>query len=249
MKKFNIPKGELMIRFGVCDDEKEWRELIQEQVLLLYGKFGKCDEDAECLLYSSGDELIENYEKDNLDIAFIDPLCGDSKGFDIAGKLAEGCQNIGVVYITGHDHLVYEAFESKPLGFVRKGCLYEDMERVFSFIMKYIEVHRKYVKLKGIGGEVSIPVYRIDYLEVYKHEVTVHLQDREFEVRESLANLEKELQKYDFLRINRYCIVNLKNVSKVKGQECRLENGKMLQIARDRTKIVFKHWIRCIMEI
>lgn len=77
-------------------------------------------EQAECVLYSSGDELIKNYETDNIDIAFIDIVCGERKGFDIANELAEKGANVGVVYITGYDYLVYEAFESGPLGFVVK---------------------------------------------------------------------------------------------------------------------------------
>lgn len=238
-----------MIRFGVCDDEKEWCTLIREQILSLCDELGGCDAQAECLLYSSGDELIKNCKNDRLDIAFIDIVCGEENGFNIAGRLAEKDANVGIVYITGYDHLVYEAFESRPLGFVRKCCLYEDTKRTFSSIMKHIEANRKYVQLKSNNGEVSVLIGKINYLEVYSHRVTVRLQDREFEVRESLTKLEEELQKYNFLRINRYCIVNLKNVSNVKGRECSLENGEVLQISRDRAKIVLKQWLACIMTI
>lgn len=236
-----------MIKFGVCDDEKEWCISIREQVLTLYNELVGYEEQAECVLYSSGNELIENYERDNIDIAFIDIVCGERKGFDIANELAEKGANVGVVYITGYDYLVYEAFESGPLGFVRKDFLYDDMKRTFPSIIKYVEMNRKCIKLSNISGEVSVPIGRINYLEVYNHKVTVYLESGEFEARDSLANLEEELQKYNFARINRYCIVNLKYVSKVKGQECSMENGKILNISRGRTKSVLSKWLDCIM--
>ncbi len=236
-----------MIRFGVCDDEREWRVSIRENVLTLCDELADCGECAECVLYSSGDELIENYEKDNIDIAFIDIICGKSKGFDIADELAKKKANIGVVYITGHDHLVYEAFESGPLGFVRKCCLYEDMKRTFPNIIKYVEMNRKQIKVDSNGGEISVPVGRIYYLEVYSHKVTVHLESGEFEVKDSLTKLEDELQKYNFSRISRYCIVNLKYASKVKGRECCMENGTILSISRERAKSVLRQWLDCIM--
>lgn len=236
-----------MIRFGVCDDEKEWCILIREQVLTLYDEFVGYEGQVECVLYSSGVEFIENYENDRIDIAFIDIICGERKGFDIVNELKENGANIGVIYITGYDHLVYEAFESGPLGFIRKCFLYDDMKRTFPSIIKYVEMNRKCINLSSISGEVTVPIGRINYLEVYGHKVTVYLENGGVEVRDSLANLEEELQKYNFARINRYCIVNLKYVSRVKGQECSLYNGKMLQISRDRARIVLGKWLDCIM--
>lgn len=236
-----------MIRFGVCDDEKEWCILIREQVLTLYDELVGYEAQAECVLYSSGDELIKNYETDNIDIAFIDIVCGERKGFDIANELAKKDSNVGVVYITSYDYMVFEAFESRPLGFVRKCFLHDDMKRTFPSIIKYVEMNRKCIKLNNISGEVSIPIGRINYLEVYNHKVTVYLESGEFEARDSLANLEEELLKYNFARINRYCIVNLKYVSKVKGQECSMEDGRILNISRDRTKSVLSRWLDCIM--
>jgi DNA-binding LytR/AlgR family response regulator len=86
-------------------------------------------------------------------------------------------------------------------------------------------------------GESVIKLSEVDYLEAARNYVTVHSGDREYLLRETMANLAEQLQPHGFLRCHRSFLVNLEQVSEIRskdssGHEVALANGQLVPLSR-----------------
>lgn len=139
-----------MVRFGICDDDRKFAlgfcAVLLEYLKKLYGTGIEC----ECKTYSSGEELLENYKADQIDIVFMDIEVGDESGFAIAKKLISIEEDMGIVYVTNYECYISDAFVCRPLGFVRKAKVEKDIERTLVSVIEYAE--KKKERLGSIMG-------------------------------------------------------------------------------------------------
>ena len=70
-----------MVRFAVCDDDVTYLRSITQIICDSYEASKTIDEDCECILYNSGEELIDHFIQDEIDIFFLDIECGNMSGF------------------------------------------------------------------------------------------------------------------------------------------------------------------------
>ena len=59
-----------------------------------------------------------------------------------------------------------------------------------------------------------------------------------FIYRDSIRSLEVRLQRYNFLRIHRSYMVNLHWIRNIRGEEVTLLNGRILPLAKTRSKML-----------
>ena len=79
------------------------------------------------------------------------------------------------------------------------------------------------------------------YIESRLHKVEFHIMENKlitYTLYDTLNHLEKEMQKFDFLRIHQSFLVNLKHVKSVRNYKVILSNNQKLMIPKARYKDV-----------
>lgn len=227
-----------MVRFAICDDDIQYIKRITQVIESAYEELKTLDEACECILYSSGDALIKNFIRDEIDIFFLDIECGELSGFDIAKELLQRKKDLGIVYITNYPHYISSAFVCRPLGFIRKSAIEDDIKMPMINIIEFLEDKKQKVVFEGNKGNLTIYVTDILAVEAFEHELKITLIERVAECKGPLSKYEKLLEKYGFIKISRSILVNKKYITRIDANQIRLYDKIEYTISRRRVKEV-----------
>lgn len=94
---------------------------------------------------------------------------------------------------------------------------------------------------------IPVPHHAVAWIEAVDYYARLHTADAAYLVRESLASLERRLDRGRFFRVHRSAIVNLSAVNEIRSgerrQEVVLEDGTEVPLAR-RRRAAFEDWLR-----
>lgn len=229
-----------MVRFGLCDDDMEYITSIQKLILDEFAKYEIPGEKGECILYNSGDELLENFIDDKIDVIFMDIECGKDSGFDIMKNVCKLEHDKAVVYMTNYENYISRAFVCRPLGFVRKNFFKEDIEIPMNNIVEYIENKRRIVMFHNNKKEYPVAVENLIAVEVYNHDLELLYCDKKIVIKDQLSKVEKMLEEAGFIKVNRSAMVNIRAVVTMENQEIEVTCGHRFSVSRERVKGVEK---------
>lgn len=227
-----------MVRFGICDDDVEYMKFITDIICQSYEQMKTFPDMCQCILYQSGQELIEQFEKDKIDIAFIDIECGEESGFDIARKLIKRKEDLGIIYITNYWSYVSKAFVCRPLGFIYKGAFKEDIMLPMRNVIEYLEGKKKIITFLRNKGNLELKINDIIVVEVFNHELRITLRDRVLTCQGQLANYEPVLINNGFIKIARGILINKMHIEKNENDKILTDNGLSYTVSRRRKKEV-----------
>lgn len=116
------------MRMYICDDELPVLKKQAEKIKSVVPK-------DDVLEFSSGCALMQRLKEEPCDVLLIDIDMPGLSGLDIAGALnreghAEKVRPPLLVFVTGHDELVYESLHYHPFGFIRKSYFDKEVEKV-----------------------------------------------------------------------------------------------------------------------
>ena len=98
----------------------------------------------------------------------------------------------------------------------------------------YRTTHQAYI-CKTKQGKQSITklnIYDIIYLEIQKHDISVHTVHGTYHKYGSLANELKFLSPYGFLKCTKNCIVSLNHIQSIHGDDIYLIDGTQTHMSR-----------------
>ncbi|MET0392331.1 MAG: LytTR family DNA-binding domain-containing protein [Chitinophagaceae bacterium] len=170
----------------------------------------------------------------DVDIIFSDVQLSDGLSFEIFSK---GLIRIPVIFITGYDEFMLNAFEYNGIDYLLKPVdkdslkkalvKYKMLEKHFSHhnpmdnLLQYIGNHRKKRMIVKKGLE-NISLRLDDVALLYTENKIVYVLDRwgkKYLADKNLAELETELDENSFFRANRQYIVNINFIRGFKPYE------------------------------
>ena len=103
------------------------------------------------------------------------------------------------------------------------------------------------IAFKSRNGESFVAVDRIDWIETQGNYVALHVGPRAHLVRETLANIQKQLDPACFVRIHRRAIVAVDRISAIRPEgngdaTLRLADGQELRASRSHRQAIRDHW-------
>lgn len=158
-----------------------------------------------------------------------------------------------IVFVTGYDSYVYEAFEVeafqyliKPIDEARFAELFRRaLQRITSETerqltvsaakpqpsMPEMEQHRKSLVIQQAGVRKVVPWEKIYYAESQGHKVLLHFRDSILEYYGKMGELEQSLPG-QFFRIHKGYLINLAYVEEYTHTSVTLSNGAQLMISK-----------------
>lgn len=205
-----------MIRIAICDDNGYMLDILNQTILQ---EFKRYTDDFTIKCFINGKLLLDDNNHTPFDVLFLDIDMPKIGGFEIAQKFRDEFTQCFIIFITNHSELVYKSFDFQPFHFIPKdpaSCLTENISYVINKLMNHMKQHKKIV-LENSEETVAVYYYNIIYIESDKHYLKYHIQNREtpVSIRGSINELEAEINMYNFVRIHRSYIVNLRYIKAI----------------------------------
>lgn len=232
MNKRKLGGNLVLLKIGVCDDEKIMLRFLYKTIKFILDKKGI---KAQIYLFSSGKMLLQ--ENIKLDILFLDINMPDMDGIETGKeyiKQLKGCKECKIIMATGTIERFKEVFKIQPFRFITKPFSLDEIEEVLEETlectkgMSSIHIYKNRKKYKICQREIKYIMSVGSFVEIYA-------KGSKYRSETSLSQLEKELEPELFYRVNRNCIVNLKCVAQYKKGEFTVE-GEQLHVSSRRKK-------------
>lgn len=232
-----------MLRIAICDDEEQFRKIIQKNVEE-YLKKQKITFQIDKI--GSGAELVELEEKmSRYDMVFLDISMGEIDGITAAQKLREYSSKAIIVFITAYMDYSLEGYKVNALRYLLKSSrnLEADIEECMETALNEINYITPKKVFKFREEEKEIKLDNVVYIESKLHVLEFHMEknsDKLYTMYGILNMLEDELKEYRFVRIHQSYLVNLKHVKGMNKGTIILKDGITLTVPRVRCKEVEK---------
>lgn len=229
-----VYKGDIMLRFVLCDDEpitlQYYFEYITKQMRKLKSE---CTVD---MYTDSGELLSDLYHGQRWDVYFLDidmPLIG---GLDLGKKIREFDRECCLVYISIHTEKVWDSLENRPFRFIPKD---EFSLRIDACLRDILEEYRKEKDRVSLILDTQGQIFRfvtddILYIQSLDKYVQIFLKDgaKTDAIRYRMSDLEKKLSSHGFIRIHRSYLVNYLFIRSIHPTELLMDNGTRLPVSR-----------------
>lgn len=198
------------MKLAICDDMEMYLKMIKE-------KIDSCLSDGphEIDEFSSGEELLENFENGKYDAAILDMHMKKLNGLQTAEKICEIDNDIIIAFHTNADYL-----HSKNM-IMKKGQ--SDIRYYDQFQIIYDEYRKRNTVFECEYG--SFKVKEIVYFQKKFRHIVMHTQSEKYKLKMSLDDI--DLPK--FMMANSKCYVNSLFIKRVDLRSVILKNGMIFQ--------------------
>ncbi|MCR5368970.1 two component transcriptional regulator, LytTR family [Eubacterium ruminantium] len=193
------------LNVAVCDDNRSYRrEIIAECEKIRE----KCNVRFEISEFDNVKVLKENLK--GIDILLLDIELGEDSGIEVKDYIEENRLDIIIIFISGFRSYVMKSFGLNVMGFIDKSEIAELLPR---YLDKAISR-----RMEDIGYIDDINLRSIRYIQSNGVYVNLCTDDgNKILYRDSMNNMMKRLEQYDFCRAHRFYIINLRYVTKIES--------------------------------
>lgn len=214
------------MRIYLCDDE---RQMLQDMAVRIQGM----QPDSRVRCFERSKDLWEALRAEGCDVLCLDIDMPEISGLELAARMEELATRPLLVFVTGHDELVYDSLKFHPFGFVRKAYFAEEMEKLLMDCKEELGSRERHFSFQSRAERVRLPLQEILYFESDGNYVKLFVRTGEpYRFRDTLYSLEAALSVYGFIRIHKGFLVNQKAVRVLRGNEAELGNGTCLPIGK-----------------
>ena len=218
--------GQNHIRLVLCDDDADFLRGLCGEIIEV---FKKLNLKADLSAFNSA-EYIPDSTFAACDMAFLDiDFEGeDYNGIDIARRLRGVNKKAVLFFVTNFIDYAPAGYEVQAFRYILKRDRNDVLERYIMQAIEHIAEDREYFSISDGDVSVEFPLDDISYMEVYDHEVLIHVKEGVHKLNASLSSLEEQLEKCGFLRIHNSYLVNMRCIGKYRSRECILTDGTAL---------------------
>lgn len=217
-----------MVRFAVCDDEREMADLVAEKLREFY------PDECEIKCYVNGESLLSDSARELFDAFFLDIEMPTLDGFTLAEKIRADNPFAKIIFVTKNTELAHIGYLYGAFRYVRKFALEEELREAAQSLKREFDLQSEFLLLKTPFGEIAKAVKDIRYFEVKGHQVTAFFDDNEERVSGTLNEYEDRLKDVGFIRIHKSFLVNFRFIESVGKIAVILTDGSTLALSRNR---------------
>ena len=212
---------------AVCDDEKLALDVVSSAVKSLMSKYSVT---GGVETFFSARDFLGRTKTKTFDLIFLDVEMPELSGIKLGKILRASLDAVKIIFVSGREDKVFDTFEVSPFAFVRKSKLLTDLESAF---LRFVKGEKEKasdnkVILKKRSGIAAIDVNLIEYVESNRNFQNVFMSDGS----SSMAEIEKTLSKYGFLRVHRGYIVSLRFIKSLSFSSVTMKNDAEIPVSR-----------------
>ncbi len=226
-----------MLKFAVCDDEKEVREYLSSRI---YDLLADADLDGRVALFPDGESLCALYEsgKADFDLLFLDITMPGADGLTVAKRIREVDKSVMLVFVTASAEFVFSGYEVRAFRYLLKPDLMNGFPGVFRDCLKELtKADEVRFSFQAGSKTVWVPIRDILFFESDKRKILIHCAgEREYSFYGKLDAVEETLKKHDFVRCHQSFLINALKIVSLGQNEVTLTDGSAVPVSKHRAK-------------
>ena len=170
---------------------------------------------------------------EQIDVLFLDVEMPGMNGIDVKNRVSKSEAVQRIVFVSGHEERIMDAFGKKTVGFISKPPQYEKIKKILSVVEEECAENVEIVICGQHGEKRSVMLGDIAFFKAdgsYTEIVTYSskgIMNKELVVCKKLGEIEKSMCKHSIIRVHKSFLVNLVNVVGM-GEMISLRNSEVL---------------------
>lgn len=220
-----------MIKIAICDDD-ESLVFNNKRIIEEYVKKNKEIVDIE--EYSNGEFLLADIQEgEYFDLILLDIEMPHKDGMEIAPQIKKYLPHVLIVFVTSHLKYAVDSFALSIFRYVPKQEIQPRLEQALNDAFKYIKLQQNDIyTIQTQNRFEKIFLKDVLYIQKSGKNAVLVTFNTQAKVRKSLSQVYEEINKKEFIYIDRGCIVNIIHIMQVKNGEVVLKNKETLPISR-----------------
>ena len=220
-----------MIKIAICDDEQS---LVSANKRIVDKFIKEKKEMATIEEYGNGEFLLADIQEGAyFDLILLDIEMPYKNGMEIAPQIKQCLPNTLIVFVTSHLKYAIDSFALSIFRYEPKQDLQVRLEQALQDAFNYIKLEQNDVYTIQTQTRLEkILLKNILYIKKSGKNSVLVTFNNQTKVRKSLSQVFEELNRNEFIYIDRGCIVNIIHIMQVKNGEVVLKNGESLAISR-----------------
>ena len=156
------------MKVAICDDsEQDIADLKEKLLKIIEGQIENC----EIHVYTDVTKFLKEIHTISFDGIFLDIDMPQMTGIQAAQRVREALPDVGLVFVSSCESMVFEAIKTTPLRFIRKARLEEELEEAVTALLNRYHSLKNYYDFCVNGNTVRLKLSEIYYFESAKHYV------------------------------------------------------------------------------
>lgn len=232
----------LKLNIAICDDEKYYRNYI-ENVVKDY--LVKEDVLFQIELFVNGEAFCEKQENiQKFDIIFLDIEMDGMNGMEAAYFIREKNPEIDIVFITVTSDYVFEGYNVRAVRYIMK----KENEKLIPDCLADIIKRRKFssysMEFPFVGGKRSVLLEDLLYIESQCHTLQFIRKGEDLYMYGQINKLESKMLNFNFVRCHQSFLVNLGHIEKINNYTIYLSDGSEIPVSRSRYSEVKQRYLQ-----
>jgi len=190
----------------------------------------------QILAYANGEKLLLHYPFE-MDLIFLEIPFVKMTGIEIAHKIREIDEDVGIVFLTSVFSHVFEAYDVRANNYLIKPLTYTRFLKEMEHARTRRGQNRFFVETNA-AGVYKIYTKSIRYIETDEHNTRIHTETDSILCHKHLKEHLEVLFEVYFIRCHTGFIVNLLFFERLEQNELILTTGERIPVSRYRKKEV-----------
>ncbi len=220
-----------MLNIAIIDSDAESVARVKRIVTESFSKL----QEAVCftVFYNPLDFLTDYRSAFDLVITEID--LPHLNGIETIARLRKVDVNVCVVFFTAQEQYAIEGYKVNASHFLLKNYTDEKLSEQFASLCARIVESKSVESLVVVQEGVyhKFAIRSLKYVEVNSHRLSYHTSNKTFVVRGNLNEVAQQLAKYNFIKIHKSYIVNIREILSIDKKSVTVSGGTELPLSRN----------------
>ena len=173
--------------------------------------------------------------KGDYDIVFMDIDMPMMSGMEAARSLRKIDQHVMLIFVTALARFALNGYEVDAFDFIVKPIQENFFNAKIRRALKKLDSEQR-TKLLIKSGDRSIRIYadEIIYVDIFNHVLSFHTEKEVISTRGTMKDVQETLDSSTFAMCNKSCVVNMRHIQMIDGNEVVITGGERLSISRPR---------------
>lgn len=190
-------------------------------------------------------ELLK--ERVEYDFYFFDIDESGISGIELACELRRQYIERDFVFISSYENYARISMRAKPCAFLRKQYLEDDLREFFIMLERAWELKKQKIILKNNIQDYPVEAVKIMYINSKDHYLSLtYVNGMTDIIRNKMKVVAEQLRKYDFVRVNHSCTINLQYLKKFTGKVVIMTDGYKASVTDTylkKVEILLNNWV------
>ena len=226
-----------MLNIAIVENDKDQAERLESYIK----RFGEENgEQVNVVWFRDGVDFVSDYAG-NFDGVFMDIDMPLMDGMTAAEKIRETDEKLCIVFVTDLAQYALRGYKVNAMDYLVKPVDYFELALELKKILRSKQMHGDdFIWISVPGMRKRVALCDIEYVDILAHDIHVHYVEdganAEIVYRGTLKDIEAQFADKPFSRCHNCCIVNLRRVRTIAGDEVLLDGGDRVYISRNRRK-------------